>query len=135
MNESKFPAGWDAERVKRLIDYYEGLSEDKQVAEDEATAAERPGQAVITVPEELLPAIRRLLAAQTERLTRHCSGSAARATEFHRSAACDCKVVRLSNQEAPIPTGQADAPAHSDRYVADPCRNRGGCRMSGEGPR
>jgi hypothetical protein len=63
MNESRFPAGWDAERVKRLIDYYEGLSEDEQVAEDEAGAAERPGQAVITVPEELLPAIRRLLAA------------------------------------------------------------------------
>jgi hypothetical protein len=63
MNESKFPAGWDAERVKRLIDYYEGLSEDEQVAEDEAASAERPGQAVITVPEELLPAIRRLLAA------------------------------------------------------------------------
>jgi hypothetical protein len=64
MSESKFPAGWDAERVKRLIDYYEGLSEDEQVAEDEATiAAERGGQAVITVPEELLPAIRRLLAA------------------------------------------------------------------------
>ena len=33
MNESRFPAGWDAERVKRLIDYYEGLSEDEQVAE------------------------------------------------------------------------------------------------------
>jgi len=63
MNESRFPAGWDAERVKRLIDYYEGLSEDEEVAEDEAAAAERQGQAVITVPEELLPAIRRLLAA------------------------------------------------------------------------
>jgi len=61
--ESRFPAGWDAERVKRLIDYYEGLSEDEQVAEDEAAAAERQGQAVVTVPEELLPAIRRLLAA------------------------------------------------------------------------
>jgi hypothetical protein len=36
MSESRFPAGWDAERVKRLIDYYEGLSEDEQVAEDEA---------------------------------------------------------------------------------------------------
>ena len=62
MSESRFPAGWDAERVKRLLDYYEGLSEDEQVAEDEAAMAERAGQAVITVPEELLPAIRRLLA-------------------------------------------------------------------------
>jgi hypothetical protein len=43
---------------------YEGLSEEEQVAEDEAAiAAEREGQTVITVPDELLPAIRRLLAA------------------------------------------------------------------------
>jgi len=61
--EPRFPAGWDAERVKRLIDYYEGMSEDEQVADDEAAAAEQEGQAVISVPEELLPAIRRLLAA------------------------------------------------------------------------
>jgi hypothetical protein len=64
MSESRFPAGWDADRVKRLIDYYEGLSEDEQVAEDEAAiAAESCGQAVIAVPDELLPEIRRLLAA------------------------------------------------------------------------
>ena len=63
MSESKYPTGWDAERVKRLIDYYEGLSEDEQVAEDEAAVAnERRGQTVITVPDELLPAIRHLLA-------------------------------------------------------------------------
>jgi hypothetical protein len=63
MSESRFPAGWDAERVQRLIDYYESQSEDEQVAEDEAgIAAQQKGQAVITVPEELLPEIRRLLA-------------------------------------------------------------------------
>ena len=62
MSESRFPTGWDAERVKHLIDYYEGLSEDEQVAEDEAGAAEGKGQVVITVPEALLPEIRRLLA-------------------------------------------------------------------------
>jgi hypothetical protein len=64
MSESKFAVGWDAERVKRLIDYYEGLSEDEQFAEDEAGIADqRGGQAVIAVPHELLPEIRRLLAA------------------------------------------------------------------------
>jgi hypothetical protein len=62
MTEQKFPAGWDAGRVKKLIDHYEKLSEDEQVAEDEAAAAERPGQSVVTVPDELLPAIRQLLA-------------------------------------------------------------------------
>lgn len=64
MSEPRFPAGWDAERVKQLIDDYERLSQDEQVAEDEAgIAAERQGQAIIAVPDELLPEIRRLLAA------------------------------------------------------------------------
>jgi hypothetical protein len=62
VNESRYPAGWDAERVKKLIDYYEGLSENEQVAEDEAAMAEESGQVVITIPEELLPAVRQLLA-------------------------------------------------------------------------
>jgi hypothetical protein len=63
MSESKFPTGWDAGRVKRLIDHYESLSEDEQAAEDEAAAEEKKGQAVVTIPDELLPAIRKLLAA------------------------------------------------------------------------
>jgi hypothetical protein len=62
MSEPKFPAGWDAARIKRLIDHYETMSEEEQVAEDEAAAGEQKGQVVITVPEELLPAIRQLLA-------------------------------------------------------------------------
>jgi hypothetical protein len=62
MSEQKFPPGWDAERVKALLSHYEGLSEDEQVAEDEA-AQQDTGQTVIAVPKELLPAIRQLLAA------------------------------------------------------------------------
>jgi hypothetical protein len=62
MSESKFPAGWNAERVQRLIEHYETLSEEEQVAEDEAAAQRQNGQTVITVPDELLPAIRQLLA-------------------------------------------------------------------------
>ncbi len=62
MSEPKFPAGWDAARVQRLIDHYETMSEDELAAEDDAAAEERPGQAVVTVPDELLPAIRQLLA-------------------------------------------------------------------------
>lgn len=64
MNDSKYPAGWDAERVKKLIDYYEGLSEEEEVADDEAGVSEGGGQSVVTVPEELVPAVRRLLAAR-----------------------------------------------------------------------
>ena len=63
MSESKFPVGWDAARVERLIEHYESLSEDEQTAEGEAAAEDTKGQAVITVPDELLPAIRQLLAA------------------------------------------------------------------------
>ena len=63
MSESKFPAGWDEERVKRLIDHYEGMSEEDLVAEDEAASDLSAGQTVVTVPEELMPAIRQLLAA------------------------------------------------------------------------
>jgi hypothetical protein len=49
MNEQKFPPGWDAERVKRLIELYESLDEDAQVAEDEA-AFETKGQTTVVVP-------------------------------------------------------------------------------------
>jgi hypothetical protein len=62
MSQSKFPPGWDEQRVRRLIAHHEGLTEEEQVAEDEAAASEQAGQAVISVPEALLPAIRQLLA-------------------------------------------------------------------------
>jgi hypothetical protein len=62
MSEQDFPAGWDEERVKRIISHYDGLSEDELVVEDEKAAAEQTGQTVIAVPDDLLPAIRNLLA-------------------------------------------------------------------------
>lgn len=62
MNESRFPAGWDEKRVQKLIEYYDSLSDEEQVAEDEAAVSAQKGQVVITVPEELLPAIRQLIA-------------------------------------------------------------------------
>lgn len=62
MSKQQFPPGWDEQRVKRLIEQYESMTEEVQVAEDEAAVSEQKGQAVITVPEALLPAIRQLLA-------------------------------------------------------------------------
>jgi hypothetical protein len=62
MSESKYPSGWDAKRVKRLIDYYESMSGEEQAAEDEAALEEKQGQTVVTVPDELLPVIRQMLA-------------------------------------------------------------------------
>jgi hypothetical protein len=62
MSESKYPSGWDAERVRRLIDHYDHISEDELIAEDETGTTAREGQVVISVPEALLPEIRRLIA-------------------------------------------------------------------------
>jgi hypothetical protein len=36
MKQSKFPSGWNAERVRRVLDHYEDQTEDEAVAEDEA---------------------------------------------------------------------------------------------------
>jgi hypothetical protein len=62
MNEQRFPPGWDAERVKRVIEHYETASDDELAAEDEAAMQEQSDQVVIAVPRDLLPAIRQLLA-------------------------------------------------------------------------
>jgi hypothetical protein len=36
MKASKFPPGWDEERVRRILEHYEAQSEEEAVAEDEA---------------------------------------------------------------------------------------------------
>ncbi len=61
MKQSRFPPGWDAERVKRVLAHYESQSEEEAVAEDEA-AYETSGQTVMEVPSELVPTIRELIA-------------------------------------------------------------------------
>ena len=61
MSEEKFPPGWDADRVRRLIAHYDALDEDQQVAEDEA-AQEQPSQTTVVVPIEFMPAIRQMFA-------------------------------------------------------------------------
>lgn len=43
MSEPRFPAGWDTDRVKRLIAQYDSMTEEEQVAEDEAAVSERAG--------------------------------------------------------------------------------------------
>lgn len=62
MSEQKLPRDWDVARCRRIIDHYASLTEEEQLAEDEDAARDRPGQTSITVPDELLPAIRQLLA-------------------------------------------------------------------------
>jgi hypothetical protein len=60
--QQRFPAGWDKERVKRLIAELDARTDEEWVAADEAAAADGGDQAVVTVPIALLPEIRRLLA-------------------------------------------------------------------------
>ena len=62
MSENYFPQGWDEKRVKSLIERYDSISDEEQIAEDEAAVAEQAGQTVISVPDNLLPAIRQLIA-------------------------------------------------------------------------
>ena len=61
MKQSKFPAGWDEERVRRVLAHYEDQTDEEAVAEDEA-AYDDPNQAMIEVPRELVPAVRELIA-------------------------------------------------------------------------
>jgi hypothetical protein len=61
MKQSKFPAGWDEERVKRVLSHYEEQTEEEAVAEDEASF-ENEGLALIEVPKQLVPAIREMIA-------------------------------------------------------------------------
>ena len=65
MTHQKFPPGWDEERVKKVITHYEELTEDEAVAEDEA-AFKNPDHTIMEVPNELVPAVRELIAKRQE---------------------------------------------------------------------
>jgi hypothetical protein len=49
---TKFPDGWDASRVKRVLEHYEGQSEEQAVAEDEV-AFEQRDQTLMEVPKRI----------------------------------------------------------------------------------
>ncbi len=61
MGQNRFPPGWDEQRVQNVLAHYETQTEDEALAEDEA-AFETPGQTVMEVPNDLVPAIRELIA-------------------------------------------------------------------------
>jgi hypothetical protein len=61
MSQTKYPAGWDEERVRRVLDYYETQSDEEAVAEDEA-AYEATTHTAMEVPVDLVPAVRELIA-------------------------------------------------------------------------
>ncbi len=61
MKQSRFPEGWEEQRVRRTLEHYEKLTEEEAVAEDEASFEDRT-QTVMEVPVDLVPAVRELIA-------------------------------------------------------------------------
>lgn len=52
--KSDFPPGWDEECVRRMLEHYDGQSEEEAVAEDEA-AFEASAGTLMTIPPALVP--------------------------------------------------------------------------------
>ena len=61
MKKKNFPAGWDEDRVRRVLEHYESQSDEEAVAEDEASF-EQTTHTAMEVPVELVPAVRELIA-------------------------------------------------------------------------
>ena len=61
MKKSKFPKGWDEEKVQRVLAHYEKQTEEEALAEDE-TAYEDRTQTIIEIPVQLVPTVRELIA-------------------------------------------------------------------------
>jgi hypothetical protein len=57
---NRFPPGWNAERVRRVLEHYERQTEEEAVAEDEA-AFEGGTGTVFQVPTELVAKVRELI--------------------------------------------------------------------------
>jgi hypothetical protein len=60
MSDNRFPEGWDEDRVRKVLAFYEAQTEEEAVAEDEAGV--ESGVTVMNVPHDLVPAIRELIA-------------------------------------------------------------------------
>jgi hypothetical protein len=61
MKQSKFPAGWDEQRVRRVLKHYEQQTDEAAVAEDEAAFGDS-SETVMEVPKDLVPTVRELIA-------------------------------------------------------------------------
>lgn len=61
MRQTRLPTTWNDEKVRRVLAHYEKQTEDEAVAEDEA-AFENQDQTLTEIPDELVPAVRELIA-------------------------------------------------------------------------
>jgi len=57
---NRFPSGWNDARVRRLLAHYEAMDEKRDVMDDEA-AYKTAGHTMMSVPTELVPAVRKLI--------------------------------------------------------------------------
>ncbi len=64
MKQTKFPPGWNEDRVRRVLEHYERQSDEEAVAEDEA-AYESTTHTAMEIPVELVPKVRALLRSRT----------------------------------------------------------------------
>jgi hypothetical protein len=60
MSQTKFPADWDEQKVRRVLAHYEEQTEENALAEDEA-GVQLP-DTVMNFPHELVPKVRELIA-------------------------------------------------------------------------
>lgn len=61
MKDNVYPPGWDERRVREVIDYYENQTDEEAAAEADA-AFEAPTETMMSVPNDLVPAVRELIA-------------------------------------------------------------------------
>jgi hypothetical protein len=60
MSQSKFPTGWDEEKVRRVLAHYEEQTDGDALLQDEAGI--EPSETVMNVPHDLVPKVRELIA-------------------------------------------------------------------------
>ena len=64
MSQNKFPAGWDEEKVQRVLAHYKEQTEEDALVEDEAGI--EPSETVMNIPYDLVPKVRELIAKRHE---------------------------------------------------------------------
>jgi hypothetical protein len=64
--KNQFPPGWDEQRVREVLEYYENQTDEAAAAEHEA-ALSRPDHTLMPIPHELVPQVHQLLAEHEEK--------------------------------------------------------------------
>lgn len=62
---NEYPPGWNQASVRDLVDYYEHQTDEQAAAEHEA-ALSRPGETLMSVPTDIVPAVRELISRYEE---------------------------------------------------------------------